>query len=192
MRVIAGESRGRQLKAPRGMRTRPTSDLLRGTIFSMLASMDIRPATVLDLYAGSGALGIEALSRGADSADFVEQDRAACAVIHENLARTRYTERAHVYCLPVQRCLGRLSEAYNLVFLDPPYYDLTIGAVLSRLTRGPIIGQETTIVYEHSKRTQPPAAIGPLPLAQTRSHGTSSISFYRPDQPIVLGEETFT
>src|SRR4051794_6269673 len=94
MRVIAGEARGRTLRAPRGLRTRPTSDLLRGAIFSMLAAMGLKPSRVLDLYAGSGALGIEALSRGAIHADFVERDRVACAVIQSNLEHSACAARA--------------------------------------------------------------------------------------------------
>src|SRR6266567_5373400 len=120
MRVIAGEARGRTLGAPRGLQTRPTSDLLRGVVFSILEAMGYRPARVLDLYAGSGSLGIEALSRGAHHADFVERSAPACAVIRANLERTGFQDRGRVMRAPVSRAFGRLDGPYNLIFVDPP------------------------------------------------------------------------
>src|SRR3990172_11079102 len=105
MRVIAGTAKGRRLKGPRGRsaRTRLSSDLVRGAIFSALASMAADMSRVLDLYAGSGALGIEALSRGTGWCDFVERDPAACAVIRENLPATAFQEQARGHCLSVER-----------------------------------------------------------------------------------------
>src|SRR3990172_1732968 len=107
MRVIAGSARGRPLKAPRDRagRTRPSSELVRGAMFSALASMGADMARVLDLYAGSGALGIEALSRGGDTCDFVERDAGACAVIRDNLAATGFADRSRVHQMPVERVL---------------------------------------------------------------------------------------
>src|SRR3972149_5556951 len=110
MRVIAGSARGRRLKSP-PVRTRsasaaavrPSSDLMRGAIFSALASLDVDMSRVLDIYAGSGALGIEALSRGAGSCDFVQRDAASCAVIRENLRLTGFDDSGRGYCLPAAR-----------------------------------------------------------------------------------------
>src|SRR3990172_13344307 len=99
MRVIAGSAKGRRLKSPRRPGVRPTSDLVRGAIFDMLDAMGASYDRVLDLYAGTGALGIEALSRGEGTADFVESDRAAAAVIDENLSRTGFAERGRVHPL---------------------------------------------------------------------------------------------
>ncbi|MGI8551985.1 MAG: 16S rRNA (guanine(966)-N(2))-methyltransferase RsmD [Dehalococcoidia bacterium] len=189
MRIISGEARGRRIAAPRGMQTRPTSDLMRGVIFSMLASMGVHPSSVLDLYAGTGALGIEALSRGAESVAFVERDRSACAVIRANLLRTGYAERAHVFCLPVERFLTRRSGPYTVVFADPPYADPAIVAVLGSLAKTPAVDPMTTLVYEHSRRTEPPPVVGRLGLRQTRTHGDSSVSFYRYTQPATVDEE---
>src|SRR3990172_6608743 len=103
MRVIAGRAKGHRLAGPPSRATRPTSDLVRGAIFSALGSLGADLSRVLDLYAGSGALGIEALSRGAGWCDFVERDPAACAVIRENLRATGFDGQARVYCLSVER-----------------------------------------------------------------------------------------
>lgn len=178
MRVIAGDARGRPLKAPRGLRTRPTSDLLRGTIFSMLASMGVSLGRVLDLYAGSGALGIEALSRGAVTADFVERDAAACAVIRDNLMNVGVAKDAHIYHLPVERSLACLSDRYDLIFLDPPYADTGVGRFLDSLGVRPLIDRSTTLVYEHDRRNTPPERIGVLSRIKTRRHGDSCVSIY--------------
>src|SRR6266571_286389 len=125
MRVISGSARGRRLKGPRGRGaiTRPSSGLVRGAIFSALASLGADLSRTLDLYAGSGALGIEALSRGAETCDFVDRDPAACAVIRENLRITGFHGRARVHCLSAVTALQRLPGPYTLVLADPPYND---------------------------------------------------------------------
>jgi 16S rRNA (guanine966-N2)-methyltransferase len=184
MRVIAGEARGRELRAPRGQQTRPTSDLMRGVIFAMLTAMGIRPARVLDLYAGSGALGIEALSRGAGQADFVDRSGAACAVIRANLDRLGFADdRARVYCSSVARVLGRLNGSYDLVLVDPPYGDRSAIEILSGATAASLWRKDSIMVFEHSRRDAPPSEIGPLILMRTRSHGSSSVSFYSQPDP---------
>jgi 16S rRNA (guanine966-N2)-methyltransferase len=130
VRVVAGEARGRRLVAPQGTDTRPTLDRVREAVFNALASQDaIDGARVLDLFAGSGALGIEALSRGAAHATFVDTDRAARRVIDENLAATGLADRAEVLGTDASTHLRRVAEqpsadglgAYDLVLLDPPY-----------------------------------------------------------------------
>jgi 16S rRNA (guanine966-N2)-methyltransferase len=179
MRVIAGEARGLTLRAPRGLETRPTSDLMRGVIFSILDSMKHEFARVLDLYAGSGALGIEALSRGADRADFVERSTTACAVIRSNLERARYTARARVLCATVARALPRLDDGYNLIFCDPPYADHSIESIFSSMAAASLWTRDVILVYEHSRKESPPDALGELRLFRSRAHGSSSVSFYR-------------
>src|SRR4051794_27503465 len=120
MRVVAGRVKGHRLQAPRGMDTRPTSDKVREAIFGMLRD-DVVDQTVLDLFAGTGALGIEALSRGAASAVFVERRPPACQSIRANLKHTRLEGEARVLCLPVERALTMLEEPFGLILLDPPY-----------------------------------------------------------------------
>src|SRR3972149_4981592 len=119
MRVIAGEARGKPLKAPKAIR--PTTDLVKGAIFSMLEALGGEWERVLDLYSGSGALGIEALSRGAEWADFVEREPRSCSVIKDNLEKTGFKEYSHVYRSSVKRALEFLEGNYSLVLMDPPY-----------------------------------------------------------------------
>jgi 16S rRNA (guanine966-N2)-methyltransferase len=183
MRVIAGTARGRTLKGPASTATRPTSDLVRGVIFSMLEARGAEFARVLDLYAGTGALGIEALSRGAEWADFVERDRAACAVITANLDHTGFRDRSHVIRGALPAALDRLSGAYSLVLCDPPYAEAGLAEVQSGPALTAAIDAGTTIVYEHDRRTMPPEEFATLPRQITRRHGDTAVSlYYRPDE----------
>ena len=186
MRVIAGTARGRRLKSPsaraRGGASyvRPSSDLMRGAIFSALASLDASLSRVLDVYAGSGALGIEALSRGAEWCDFVERDPAACAVIRENLRLTGFEAKAAVHCITAERAASRISGSYTLVLADPPYSDAEAPSVLQRVVTSALIERgHTILVVEHGARSEPAAAVGPLALLNSRRHGDSAISIYR-------------
>jgi 16S rRNA (guanine966-N2)-methyltransferase len=186
MRVIAGTARGRRLKSPsarpRGgaSSVRPSSDLMRGAIFSALASLDVDPSRVLDIYAGSGALGIEALSRGAEWCDFVERDPAACAVIRENLRLTGLEAKAAVHCIAAERAASRISGSYTLVLADPPYADAQASSVLQHLAASTLVEHgHTILVLEHGARSEPAAAVGPLALLNSRRHGDSAISIYR-------------
>ncbi len=179
MRVIAGEAKGLRLKRPSARGLRPTSDLVRGAIFDALASSDVDLSRVLDLYAGSGALGIEALSRGAQFAEFVEQDRGACAIIRENLARAGLQDRGRVHCLPVERALDRLEGPYSLVLVDPPYEDEGALKMVGRLAESPLVEEGSTLVLEHSWRRLPADRWGPLVLVSRKRHGDTGVSIYR-------------
>ncbi|HZQ37359.1 MAG TPA: 16S rRNA (guanine(966)-N(2))-methyltransferase RsmD [Dehalococcoidia bacterium] len=178
MRIIAGTARGRTLAGPRGAATRPTADKVRGAIFSMLEARGAAFTRVLDLYAGTGALGIEALSRGAESAEFVERDRAACAVIAENLRRAGLGDLARVHCAALPAALARVSGPFGLIFCDPPYADASVTETFERLRPGHEIDAASTIVYEHSRRTMPPDLCAGLPRQVTRRHGDTSVSLY--------------
>jgi 16S rRNA (guanine966-N2)-methyltransferase len=189
MRVIAGQAKGRRLKGPssRGGRrgpgastTRPTSDLVRESMFSTLASMGADLSRVVDLYAGSGALGIEALSRGAGHCDFVERQRSACELIGENLRSTGLDSSATVFCLPVHKALEKLEGVYTLVLADPPYEDETALYFVEEFAKSPVVKQgRTVIVLEHSAREEPKAAIGTFSLVSSRRHGDTAVSIYR-------------
>jgi 16S rRNA (guanine966-N2)-methyltransferase len=176
--VIAGERRGFPLRAPHRAGTRPTSDKVREAIFSMLMSMGAEMDRVLDLYAGAGALAIEALSRGAGSAVLVDRAPAACAAIRDNLAKTGYTHRARLIRGEVERVLPHLEGPFDLVFLDPPYAEARVPGVLEALADRGLLSESATVVYEHSKRTDPPERCGPLGLYLTRRHGDTSVSIY--------------
>jgi 16S rRNA (guanine966-N2)-methyltransferase len=178
MRVIAGTLGGRSLSAPRGLATRPTGDRVREALFSILG--DVAGASVLDLYAGTGALGIEALSRGAERAVFVESARPALAVLRKNLLSLGL--QASVLADPVERALDRiLAEGpFDLVLADPPYAIVgQAAAALARLAAaGPrFLKPDGRIVLEHAGRDAPPDVAG-LVRAATRSYGEASLSFF--------------
>jgi len=179
MRVTGGSLRGTPLLAPKGRDTRPTTDRVREAIFSILYSMDADLSRVLDLYAGTGALAIEALSRGAESADLVERAGPVCAVIRKNLERARLSDRARVHCLDARRALGQLDGPYTTVFLDPPYADPQLEEVLEALGASSLIGAGGTIVLEHGHARTPPAAIGALALESDRRYGDTGVAFYQ-------------
>jgi len=153
MRIIAGEWRGRPLRAPKGDTTRPTADRARETLFSMLASRlgSFEGLKVADLFAGSGALGLEALSRGAASAIFVEQDAAALRALRENIAALRAQQRCDVRACSVMT-LGPAKQPVDLLLLDPPYGSGAGAVALERLKRLGWITPATWISVETSSR----------------------------------------
>jgi 16S rRNA (guanine966-N2)-methyltransferase len=171
VRVVAGQFRGRRLQAPRGMRTRPTADRVREALFSMLG--DVGGARVLDLYAGSGALGIEALSRGAASALFVERDPRAAAVVERNLASLGLEER--VVRQDALRFLARAKGPFDLVFCDPPYDSASrlAGSLAERL---PAVTQEGARIVTESDKRKPLDL--PFELVTERSYGDTRIAIH--------------
>jgi len=135
---------------------------------------------VLDLYAGSGALGIEALSRGAEWCDFVEREEAACNLIRDNLRETGFSHQAGVHRMPVERLPDGLVGPYTVVLADPPYAEREAFQVLGRLAASPLVEEGATILaVEHSARWEPPPRLGRLSLVNTRRHGDSVLSIYR-------------
>jgi 16S rRNA (guanine966-N2)-methyltransferase len=168
---VAGSFKGRRLVAPRGMRTRPTADRVREALFSMLG--DVTGARVLDLYAGSGALGIEALSRGAESAVFVERDPRAAAVIERNLASLGLEQQ--VVRQDAMRFLMRSDGVFDLVFCDPPYDSASrlAGPLAERLPA--LTPENARIVTESDKRN--PLEL-PFPLLTERTYGDTRIAIH--------------
>jgi 16S rRNA (guanine966-N2)-methyltransferase len=172
VRIIAGERRGATIAAPPGLATRPTGDRVREAAFNLIGPVD--DATVLDLYAGSGALGLEALSRGAASATFVESDRAACRVIAENLAKLRFTG-ARVTCADAIWTLRQETRTYDLVLVDPPYeqwdeLEPKLGELLGR-----VLAKDGLLVVETGSRTQPAL---PLALRTSRRYGSARLTLF--------------
>lgn len=154
MRVIAGSARRLQLVTPKGMDTRPTADKIKETLFNILAP-DIYGVDFLDLFSGSGGIGIEALSRGANSATFVEKDKKAIECIKKNLQTTGFTEVSSVYPYDVLSTLYNLHPAkpYDIVFMDPPFYNNLEKQVLNILRNLDIINEDTMIIIEAGKDT---------------------------------------
>lgn len=134
---------------------------------------------MLDLYAGSGALGLEALSRGAEHADFVEQDRQACTVIKHNLEEMGFSSQGHVYCSKVSRALSFLEDTYGMIFLDPPYADESLPSTLHEVAASNLVGKDTAIVVLHSSRRSLDHCFGSACRVKERRHGDTSISVYR-------------
>ena len=178
MRVIAGEAKGHTLKGPPSAGTRPMADKIKGALFSMLGSLGVEPDRVLDLYAGTGSIGIEALSRGATWADFVEQNPAACATIRANLNHTKFTEVSRVHQLPVAAFLTRREPPYDLIVLDPPYADPAIVSTLELLGASPLVQSSTVVAIGHSPRVPLPERAARLQRLRERCHGDSCFSLY--------------
>jgi 16S rRNA (guanine966-N2)-methyltransferase len=179
MRLTGGLDRGRRLRAPRGAGTRPTGAKVREAIFNILGPPPQEP--VLDLFAGTGALGLEALSRGATSACFVERDARALAALHRNLRDLGLAARARVKGTEVLTGLRQLAEAgpFGWVFLDPPYAAGVVEPVLSVLAGGDLLASGAVIIVEHDKRHVPPETVGGLHLTDRRFYGDTGVSFYR-------------
>ena len=179
MRVIAGKAKGHRLKVAKGNITRPATDLVRGAIFSILENITDDWAQVLDLFSGSGALGIEALSRGAGWVDFVERAPRCCAIIKQNLEQTGLADQSHIYCCSVAKALCFLDKEYNIILMDPPYSNPSINKVLEQLADSKLVGDESMVVVTHSPRRPLNSAYATLNLIKEYRHGDSVIALYQ-------------
>ncbi|MGC8633924.1 MAG: 16S rRNA (guanine(966)-N(2))-methyltransferase RsmD [Candidatus Limnocylindrales bacterium] len=188
-RVIAGTARGRRLLHP-GPGTRPYSDRVKQTIFGTLQPA-LAGARVLDLFAGSGGGGIEALSRGAASCDFVERDASAARVIEENLRRTGLDgPRARVHHAEAVAFLARASGPYDVVLLDPPFGDAAILVSLERLGTGALLAPDAVVVARHFWRDELPEWAGRLRRRRTRRVGEGMVAIYRLERATDADAET--
>lgn len=176
MRIVGGTLGGRVLRAPAGHSTRPTSEKVREAIFNILPPLE--GARVLDIFAGSGALGIEALSRGAAHATFVDFDKTALKVLRGNLKDLALEDRATVLEKEAVAAVRRgAAEPWQLVFVDPPYAsDLATRAVLALPAAS--LAPDARIVIEHDRRHAPPDALGSLLRTDQRKYGDTLVSFY--------------
>lgn len=181
MRVIAGSLRGRALITPPGMRTRPTTARVRRSLFDMLAPV-LPGAACLDLFAGSGALGIEALSRGAGGCWFVERDRQALRVLEANLERLGLKERSRVVAGDVLQVLGRVLVAhgrpFDLVLADPPYGQDLAGRILEMAGSLRLVGRGGYFVIQHGSREELPERVPNLALFRCSDFGETLVSVY--------------
>ena len=178
MRVITGTARGTVLKAPKGMQTRPTMDQVKEGLFSAI-QFEIEGRRVLDLFAGSGQLGIEALSRGAKSAVFVDASREACAVVRENLVKTRLSDRAQLVQADYLGYLARCRDTFDLVFLDPPYAEVFLENALRKISEIDILSDSGIIICERPSEKQ---LLGDFPgLLHYRDYryGKAAVTLYR-------------
>jgi 16S rRNA (guanine966-N2)-methyltransferase len=176
MRIISGDFKGRRLEAPDWEGLRPTSDKLRETLFNILGPR-IRGARLLDGYAGTGAVGIEALSRGAAHVSFVERDPRAARLIATNLQRCGVVDRYAIIRAAFAGIDGPPAEGpFDLVFLDPPYGAADLISALE--VAQPFVTPETLLIVEHAKRDRAPAESGPLVCTRVIASGDSALSFY--------------
>lgn len=177
MRVIAGYARGTRLKAPKGTLVRPTADKVKEALFSILGSRVIG-SVFLDLYAGSGAVGVEALSRGADQAVFVDNRRENIALIKENLNKTKLEERATVINSDVTKAISSPpleSIRADLVFLDPPYNLKDLGNVVNRLLESRLLNAKALIVVEHAYKNR--LWSNAFEIIRQKKYGDTCLSF---------------
>jgi 16S rRNA (guanine966-N2)-methyltransferase len=188
MRITGGVHRSRPLRAPRGNATRPTSDRVREALFAILASSDVElaGARVLDLYAGTGALALEALSRGAAHATLVERAKDALAAIRANVAALGCESRVSIVAAPVERASKLVDAPFDVVFADPPYADVESGvaiAAIAQMVAAGVLADKAVLALEHAagragKRKPEAPAIAGLAPTTTRSYGDTAISFY--------------
>ncbi|NOT47871.1 MAG: 16S rRNA (guanine(966)-N(2))-methyltransferase RsmD [Acidobacteria bacterium] len=181
MRVIAGHYRGRTLKSPADTKTRPTSDRLRETLFNVLAPRIDESTRFLDLCAGTGAIGIEAISRGAEFVTFVDKSRKACALIEDNLDHLKIPETdTEIVCLSAETFVGRVHPSgWDTVYFDPPY-DLDYSTVLFEFgtAESNLLNNDGMLIIEHHSKNPMPDAVALLRRWRILKQGDSSLSFY--------------
>lgn len=182
LRVISGSARGHKLKTIKGNTTRPTSDRVKESLFNIIAEY-INGADVLDLYAGTGNLGIEALSRGANSAVFVDKSSECISIIQENLKHTKLIDKANLISGDANNTLNKLSQknmAFDIIFLDPPYSKNFIKEILEIIEKNDIIKNDGIIIAEHDINDSVEEEIGKLKLVRSKKYGDTVLSFYMP------------
>lgn len=178
MRVIAGTARGRKLMEPADRRIRPTLDRVRGALFNMLV-LEIEDAEFLDLFAGTGANGIEALSRGAAHCVFVDNDAEAQKIIRENLFHTGLARQARCLPLSLPADLHRITGSYDIIFADPPYHNDYYAALLEGIVGKELLKPEGVVVIEHDRRENMPESIAGLERTRFKHYGDAALSSYR-------------
>lgn len=181
MRVIGGLARGRRILAPRGRHTRPTSDYLREVLFNLL-TQQVEGRMFLDLYAGTGAVGIEALSRGAAGAVFVEHNRSALTMLYRNLETSGFRDRAEVVPMEVLRYLRRAtcgSRQFDLIFLDPPYMHTDAAAAIGLIASTEFLAPTGIAILERSTKAIPIEVPPGLALIREVRHGAAVLQLYR-------------
>ena len=179
VRVISGTAKGHKLQVPRGLTVRPTPDRAKEALFSILGDRVVE-SHFLDLYAGSGAIGIEALSRGAAEVVFVEKRAPIARVIERNLAKTGLAARARVVVADVTQALVKMAEKptkYDLIFADPPYNDENAPHILQVLGTKKLLNENGLVVWEHATAANIPANIGKLVSVKEVRYGDTSFAF---------------
>lgn len=181
MRVISGKAKGRRLVAPKGGAIRPTADRIKESLFNILPR-DFSGMKILELFAGTGNISIEALSRGAESALLVDASERSARIIRENLRRLELTDRAQMWVMPVRRALnavGRQGQKFDVIFLDPPYDQKLVGRSLELIASVDPVYPTGVVVAEHSVRETLKSSYRFLSLNDQRRYGDTLLSFFR-------------
>ena len=181
MRVISGKARGVQLKTPDGMKTRPTADRVKEALFSIL-QFELPGARVLDLFGGTGQLGIEAISRGARSAVFVDMGNEACRLIKENLRRAKMETEGQVICSDYLQYLSKCRDSFDIILLDPPYAEVFLENSLKKISEIDILQSSGIIVAEHPVEKQLSATFDGLTHMKDYKYGKTVLSLYRKNE----------
>ncbi len=177
MRIVSGKYGARPLKTLAGKTTRPTSDKVRGAMFNMIGPY-FEGGRVLDLYAGSGGLAIEAVSRGMEEAVLIERDRKAQAIIRDNIAMTKEADKFQLLAMDARQALSSLTGPFDLVFLDPPYANQEIVAMVTELCQRQLLAEEVMVVCETDKAVQLPEEIAELGIWKEKIYGISKVTVY--------------
>ncbi|EXX84691.1 DNA methyltransferase [Paenibacillus darwinianus] len=180
MRVIAGEAKGRPLKAVPGMNTRPTTDKVKEAMFSMIGPF-FDGGHVLDLFAGTGGLGIEALSRGVDKAVFIDSDRQSISIVKSNVEAARLQDRAEIYCNTAERALKMLEKrgiAFRLAFLDPPYRMKNADELMADMASRGLLVADAIVVVEHESGHRYAESFGGFELRKLALYGETAVAIY--------------
>ena len=177
MKIVSGIYGGRPLKTLEGKTTRPTSDKVRGAIFNMIGPY-FEGGRVLDLYAGSGGLSIEAVSRGMSSAVLVERDRKAQAVVAENIQMTKEVGKFQLFKIDAERALEQVSGEFDLIFLDPPYAKEQIVADIEKMAERELFAENVMVVCETDKSVELPEEIACLGIWKEKIYGISKVTVY--------------
>ena len=180
MRIIAGSAKGRKLVAPGRAKTRPTTDRVKESIFNII-QFDIEGRHVLDLFAGSGQLGIEALSRGAESAVFVDMSRQSAEAIRHNLSIAGFSDRGRAVIWDAIGFISSTKEKFDLIFLDPPYGEKPLAKTLGAIIAFDICREGGIILCENDAGVEPPEPSGNYALGRTYTYGNTLVSVYRRD-----------
>jgi len=179
MQVTGGKAKGTRLKPPPRHSIRPTTSVVRQAIFSLLENRPTNWRQVLDLYAGSGALGIEALSRRAEWVDFVDHRKSCCDLIKTNLGKIGKLQQAKIYYCSVSKALAFLKSSYDIIFIDPPYSDPSTNNLLINLAESNLLGENSTIVLCHANRFPLNSDYDGLHLVKQRRYGDTFIFIYQ-------------
>ncbi|WP_243290249.1 16S rRNA (guanine(966)-N(2))-methyltransferase RsmD [Bacillus sp. FJAT-47783] len=181
MRVVSGSCKGKQLKAVPGMNTRPTTDKVKEAVFNMVGPY-FEGGMALDLFAGSGGIGIEALSRGMERCVFIDRDRKAIQTIHMNLKSCRLEDRAEVFKAEAERALKALvkrSLTFDLIMLDPPYKKQKLESLITFIDENKLLNEHGVIICEHSDDVELPEEIGSCEVVKKETYGHTVITIYK-------------